>query len=363
MKSTLKSSLRGLVALLFVATCLVAVAEAQNREERLISARAGGVNLVSGDVKARRAGKADWETLSAKDDLKSGDTVRAGASGRVEVLLNPGSYLRAGEGAEFELTNASLDDLQIKLARGGAVVEATGYDGLDLSIVITTPQTSVRIVRGGVYRINVLRSGETEVAVEKGRAYVGESPEVLVKGGKVARTGASGVEVVKFDKKTRDALDEWSRERAHELARANDKLASRTTSALLQRASLSDFFKAEYASSPLGLWLWSARMGCYTFLPFYSDWRSPYGYWYGSWIMPFGYPRCYGCGGLRDTQPVIVNNGGTTTTYPSPSTTGSGGGATTGRTPTLSPAPTDRGASPVRERKLEPSSSPRPLDQ
>src|SRR4051812_23979175 len=92
MKNALVNSLGVLFALFFVSACLTVFAQAQNREEHFISARAGGVNLASGDVKVRRAGADDWQTLSVKDDLKNGDVVRVGASGRVEVLLNPGSY-------------------------------------------------------------------------------------------------------------------------------------------------------------------------------------------------------------------------------------------------------------------------------
>jgi hypothetical protein len=362
-------SLRGLVALIFVSACMTAFAHAQNREERFISARAGGINLVSGDVKVRSVSKDDWQMLSVKDDLKSGDAVRAGASGRVEVLLNPGSYFRTGDGAEFEFTDTSLDNLQLKLTRGSAVVEATGYDGLDLSITINTPQTRVRIVRGGVYRINILASGYTEVAVEKGRATIGDAPGTTVKGGKFARVGADGIAVAKLDKKNRDAFDKWSRERGRELAQANDKLANRTTNSLLARTSFYDFFKAEYRSNPLGLWLWSARYGCYTFLPFYSDWRSPYGFGYGSWFTPFGFePNCSSCRPSA-TQPFIVNNGTTsntpTGTYNPPGT--ASGGRTTSGSPQPAPMPqpppttVDRSERPTRERTIEPGSPP--LDQ
>jgi hypothetical protein len=354
-------------------------AQAQNREEHFISARAGGVNLASGDVKVRRAGAEDWQTLSVKDDLKNGDVVRVGASGRVEVLLNPGSYFRAGDGTEFEMVNSALDNLQLRLTRGGAVVEATGYGDLDLDFLISTPQTQVRIVRTGVYRVDVSASGETTVAVQKGRALIGKDGYgTIVKDGRVARVGTVGsAEIAKFDKKQRDVLDQWSRDRGKELAKMNAGLANRQTSAML----LSDYasiFSAEFPSS-YGLWLWSTRSSCYTFLPFYTSLRSPYGYWYGSWFTPSGYPYypnapCNGCtvrpGGtiVNTANPIGGYSPGTTIVRGYPTTPGGGGtatGSTTSQPPQMSspapmPAPPPTAVErPTRERTIEPGSRPR----
>src|SRR5438045_3102226 len=213
-KKILETSLCGLVAL-SVFTALAAVsARAQSRDVHFISARAGVVNYVSGDVKTRRADEKGWQRLTSRDDLQTGDAVRTGADGRVEVLLNPGSYFRAGEAAEFELVDASLDNLRLRLTRGSAVVEAVGYDRLGLDIAIATPQAHVHIIRSGIYRFRVTPEGLTEVAVYKGRVLVGDGEVAgITKSGHVVRIGAGGVEVAKLDKNDRDALDQWSRDR------------------------------------------------------------------------------------------------------------------------------------------------------
>jgi hypothetical protein len=312
--------------------------DGRTRDDRLISAKAGGVNFVAGDVKVRHAGGQDWQGVTVKDDLKDGDSARTGADGRVEVLLNPGSYLRAGSSTEFELTDASLDNLRLRVTRGSVFVEATGYDSLGISIQISTPQTRVEIVRAGVYRIDVAQSGETVVAVQKGRALVGDGAAALVvKGGKEARVaGAGGVEVAKLqkkDKNQRDELELWSRERGKELAKVNGALANRQTNTMLASYNgLLDTFRADFPNS-YGFWMWSARRNCYTFLPFYTGWRSPYGFGYGSSFYYSDYYNCPGCPS-RIYRPVIVNNAnppytGTTST---PNTGGmppaSGGGST-----------------------------------
>jgi hypothetical protein len=371
MKSFLKNSKPCLLALAFVSVCAALPAGAQTREEHFISAKAGGVNYVSGDVKARRAGDEDWRGVSVKDNLGSGDAARTGADGRVEVLLNPGSYLRAGASTEFELVNSSLDDLRVRLARGSVLVEATGYGDLDLDIEVATPQTRVHIVRSGVYRLDVTPSGETVVSVQKGRARVGEGAAALVvKGGKTARVGAGGVEVAKLDKKQRDDLDLWSRDRGKELAKLNDALASRQTNTMLASLRIDPIYSAEFPSSYYGLWMWSVRRGCYTFLPFYTGWRSPYGFGYGSFFSPFYY-NCWNCAPRHNTQPVIVRNNGGAGGSPNPIThgggpspTSSGGGSPAGGgrvispPPSPAPAPVERIERPMRERTIEPGYRP-----
>jgi uncharacterized membrane protein YgcG len=253
-------------------------------DARIVSARAGRVNFVSGDVRLRRADSPEWRALASDDELKSGDTVATGAGGRVEILLNPGSYFRAGSGAEFTLADADLDDLRVELARGSAVVEATGYSETELFITVATPRTNVRIVRTGVYRVNALADGTAEVGVFDGRALVNET---LVKGGKQARAGAGGVKVTKLDKKNRDELDLWSRDRGKELAKANEKLQRRALSTLLARNSFDSLFGG-YGNLP-GFWFYNDRARCYTFIPFSYGWRSPYGYGYGTGVIPY-YP-------------------------------------------------------------------------
>jgi hypothetical protein len=292
MRKILKDTLRVLIALSFASACAAAQTQS-GRDARLISARAGGVNFVEGEASVRLAGQQDWQRLTVKDNLKSGDTVRTGPDGRVEVLLNPGSYFRAGEGTEFTLADDSLDKLQLNLMRGSAVVEAVGYDDLDLSININTPKGRVRLVRSGVYRFNVQPSGETEMAVYKGRALVGDGDAAQVlKGGNATRIGAGGVEIAKLDKNDRDALEDWSRERGKQLAKENASLAGRQTNSLFSRASFNGFFPSDYGFG--GVWAWSSGLGCYTFLPFALGWASPYGYGYGS-FWPGGFGAC-GCG-------------------------------------------------------------------
>jgi hypothetical protein len=304
-----------LVLALVLCSATVVLGQTQNREKFVISARAGGVNSVSGKVMFRHGSAAVWQLLTSKDDLDSGDIVRTASDGLVEVLLNPGTYLRLPENSEFEMTDASLDALKIKLFKGSAIVEAAGIDGVEMLIMIDTPQTKVAIVRKGVYRINVMPTAQTEVIVRNGRALVG-AEELKVKGGNKVLVGAGvPVEVAKYDKKNQDQFDLWSKERAETLAQANQKLSERALNGFFSSYSRGDWANL-YDASQSGIWFFNSRLRCYTFLPFSQGWGSPYGHSYFTSI--YYYPS-------GNNYPY--NNGQPQRGTPFPNGAGSGGGA------------------------------------
>ena len=278
-----------------VALCYSAAVNVQGqtmRDVRVISARAGGVNFVSGEARVKFLGQEGWQTLTTKDALASGDTVATGADGQLEVLLNPGSYFRLGENSEFTLADDSLAKLRLSLAKGSGLIEATGFNELRVSIVVDTPQTRVEIVRSGVYRINVQPPNSTGVAVQKGRALVGKGQPLTLKGGRTARISGVGVEVAKLDKDEKDALDLWSRERAKLLAKANGKLSSRNVNTVLASLNMNNNY---WSGSSSGIWYFDPRLGCYLFIPGGFGWSSPYGFSYNHNF--FGPGRiCNSCG-------------------------------------------------------------------
>lgn len=265
-------------------------ARAQDREQYVVSAKAGGVNLASGDVTVSRRGATGRQQLTSRDDLDSGDVVTTGAAGRVEVLLSPGSYLRAAENTEFELTDSSLDSLRVRLLKGSAVVEAAGADGARLFLEVATPLAKIAIDRKGLYRVNLLPGGATEVLVRKGQAVVGadSSTAVKVKDGKKATVGGSGeIVAAKFDKKEEDAFDLWSGRRAEELASASRKLSDDARRRSYDGYRSSGLWRRRSYGSLAGLWVYDPLHGYRTFLPFYDGWSSPYGHGYST---GFGFP-------------------------------------------------------------------------
>ncbi len=275
--------------LLFVACSITA--SAQNREKFVISAKAGGVNAVTGQASVHAKGNGDWQQLTVTDDLESGDRVRTESDGRVEILLNPGTYLRIGGNSEFELTDNSLANLDLRLLKGTAIVEAAGFDGMELMINITTPHTKLAIVRGGLYRFNVMPSDGTELIVRKGRVILGDS-HTKVKGGNKVVFSATNTAIAKLTKeekkKSLEDVEVWSRDRAEALAKANRRITDRMmTSAFASMNSYSVF-----NSRTLGFWFFSPTSRCYTFLPLFWGSGSPYGGGYHTAI--YSAPRGFG---------------------------------------------------------------------
>ena len=288
---------------------------AQNREKFVISARAGGVNAVTGRATMRPHGNSEWRQLTIKEDLETGDIVRTGLDGRVEMLLNPGSYMRIGEDSEFELADSSLENLEVRLIKGTAIVEVTGADDEDLFIGITTPHTRMSIIRRGLYRVNVVPGDATELIVRKGRVML-EGSHTKVKGGNKVVFSSSSFSVAKLEKadKNSDTLEGWSKDRAQLLAKANSQISGRTLNTLASSFNRDWSYLSSLGRS--GFWLYSSGSRCYTFIPYYGGWDSPYG---------GGYSRSFYWGDVGYwRRPVYGGNAGRVPTGSS-SPSGSGG--------------------------------------
>lgn len=303
------------LALLFVASN----PSLAQSDQYVVSAKAGGVNFVSGDVTVKRRGANSVEAVTAQGNLESGDTLSTGASGRVEVLLIPGSYLRAAENAEFEFTDASLETLRVRLIRGSWVIEATNNDDASSLLAVNTPQSTVTIDKRGLYRIDVLPNGTTQVFVRKGRALVRNAAGEMNKleDGKTLSITANEIVASKFDKKLdRDYLDSWSRERSEALVAANRRLSDRSL-ANAYSSYRGGFGNSRWGFGPSsGLWLYDPFLRGRTFLPLYSSLSSPYGHRYSRCVglsrgfySPFGRSTVggirIGTGG-RNPRPFIV---------------------------------------------------------
>jgi hypothetical protein len=307
------------IGLMVCLSALVSAGQAQNREKFVISAKAGGVNSVTGRVMVTRQGQAA-QLLTDQDNLFAGDVVATGQASQAEVLLNPGSYLRVAENSELILVDNSLNNLVVKLVKGSAIIEATAGEDADLGINVLANQQHFVIIRSGIYRINV-QPGFTELLVRKGRVLLENHSREIVKGGAKVTYSASGPLTAKLDKKDQDQFDSWSKERAETLARANQKISYRTVNGYL--ASLSPFEWAFSAANPWGLWAYSQSSRSFTFVPFHYGWSSPYGHHYGNYCEVWQHRGGPGFG--RD--PSIVSypgsSGSSSTGFPGGSSTGS----------------------------------------
>ncbi len=352
-----------------VLCCSVLSLAQTNREKYVISAKAGGINAITGQATVRGKAESSWQTLMITDDLNAGDRVRTDFDGRVEILLNPGSYLRVAGNSEVELSNNSLSNLEVKLVKGTAIVEATGADGLELNINVSTPHTKIAIVRHGLYRVSVIPGDATELIVRKGRVVLSDSQTKVKDGNKVvfSQTNVSVAKMTKEEKKAEEQIDAWSKERAETLARAN----RRTTNRMLNSAFAMnrDPFSDWRFARGFGLWFYNSHAGCYTFIPWYYGWRSPYGSSYTTgaynpyaWQQGRGGATAYPSGGSNGGSSTGSNGGGQS--YPSgggsaprPVTPSGGyGGGNSGSSQPMPSRPIDSDTGrPMPRKSLEPS--------
>lgn len=323
------------IAALVLATPLAGYA--QDREKFVISAKAGGVNAVTGRATMLARGNSEWQQLTIKEDLETGDVLKTGLDGRVEMLLNPGSYMRIGENSEIQMADNSLENLEVRLIRGTAVVEVTGPDDTELFIGITTPHTRMSIIRRGLYRVNVLPGDTTELIVRKGRVML-EGSHTKVNGGNKVVFSGSSFSVAKLEnaeKKGADTLETWSKDRAETLAKANSQISRRTL------AAFASTFRNDWSNSfgRSGFWFYSAGLGCFTFMPFSADFVSPYG---------GGYSRSlFGCGDCRRLWPGDRGFGsGLGTSRTGGSGVGSGQSGSSSRGPVINESPMTRSGKP-----------------
>jgi hypothetical protein len=89
------------IASAFILVCCSVSIFGQNREKFVISAKAGGINAVTGQAAMHAKGETDWQQLMITDDLQAGDRVRTAPDGRVDspepgVLPSFGRRFRGG---------------------------------------------------------------------------------------------------------------------------------------------------------------------------------------------------------------------------------------------------------------------------
>ena len=224
---------RTLLLLLLLATLVVHI-PAQDPEEPLesIPAILSGLraNALDGDVVyVREDAKFDVE---AALELKQADTVRTGANGRVELLLQPGNLLRIGADTECRFVDDRYDRLKFVLNKGTLSFELLKNDWEDTSdffealkqgfevIRVITPGSEVFITQPGIFRINAV-DGRTELIVRRGEALI-DGRRVKEKRAAIAARGS--VDITEINMKEEDAFDVWARERSDKLIETNHSL-------------------------------------------------------------------------------------------------------------------------------------------
>lgn len=237
----------------------------------VISAKPGAVSFVEDGVEFSRASP-EWQQLTEKSQLESGDTLRTSANSFVELMLFPDMHLRLDGSSELLLEQLSNDSVSLKLLRGSAILDVARYDKKeDPPVKLTAASTSVVIADSGNYRLDA-----GTITVRSGKVIFNDRSI-----GSCRRI--TGGNVYACDKNLSDNFDFWS-EHQGEGQMYNDQgtVAIATHLARLRRQRFRD----------TGFWYQQPGQTSYTFVPFSSTLlRSPYGGSYSTVLSPQTFPR------------------------------------------------------------------------
>jgi hypothetical protein len=263
----------------------------------IVSTKAGVVNYVRGA-----------STVKAATVIPAGRAFSTGPDGKVEVLLNPGSYLRLGENTQVILDKVELYDIAVHVVQGSALIESNGFTR-DIPLKVTTGDLNMEIIKDGIYLF-----ADGKVVVVDGKIRDAQNGLIYGKGYEVSDDQGYRAQKVKT---FTTALELWSQQRDAQIANANLNIAK----SLSQTAGVP-------VGSFLDVWLWYPAFGSFIYMPG-GRYRSPYGYTYG-YVTPPGYYS--GGGGGRPGGGSSGGNNGNTPPANAGNTNpgGVGGGAVPG---------------------------------
>lgn len=218
-----------LFVIVAVSLCINSSTATAQREESFEGFISGlRANAVKGQVAyQRKDGKFDLEPGLK---LEEGDFIRTGRDSYAELLLQPGNYLRTGSETDFQIFSDTHDRMRLKLNEGTIAFEiltreSNGFTSFFYSraqmyelLRVITPNAEVYITQTGIFRINELAGGRTELIVREGEAVINGH---RVKKKRRAVSVGDDVTIYEIDTKVGDGFDEWGRERAQQLVQAN----------------------------------------------------------------------------------------------------------------------------------------------
>ena len=260
-----------------------------------IGAQAGLVNHVDGNPVVFTADQSVSTPLLSRAMIQPMSRIETGQNDRVEILLNPGSYLRIAENSIVRVNETKLDDVRVALDKGTLIVESGVFDKKVHSLVIGTAAGDIAIQKEGLYRFEAdPQRPKVEVMVRRGKAqWLPEGrPQMALKSGKrfelPVRSGTDEFQVAKISKEQVDPLDQWSMRRAQYLVAASNRASSWASDS---------WYSSYYQRGFRGGWFFDPFFQMFTFIPFGSSYYSPYGFSYLGYNPYRFYRGGYGGGG------------------------------------------------------------------
>lgn len=267
-------------SLLLLVLCVTPARAAQNVRESAHPAHPGSVNYVEGT--ASIDGQA-LKTDAAGSVEMMKDQILTTETGKVELLLTPGVFLRVGDNASLKMLSPDLANTIVQLDKGEAFVEVLEIRK-ENNIRVNENDASVKLVGKGLYEFD---ANHNEVRVFKGKAevYAGSKKITLTQERVLTLTGASKLSARNFDSRQyTDDLYRWSGLRSGYLSEASVDAAR-----IYVGVGPTWYGPGWYGPG----WYWDPWFMAYTFLPATGVFYSPFGWGFYSPIFVYGSPYFY----------------------------------------------------------------------
>lgn len=268
-------------AIIFLAAILSAPSLQADTNSNPAAAVPGTLNYVEGNASIGS------EMLNSKSigsaQLQPGQSLGT-ETGKAEVLLTPGVFLRMGDEASVKMISPSLTNTEVAIQKGEAIVEVDEIHR-ENDLRFTADGTTTTLRKTGLYDFNVAQG---ELRVFDGEASVETAAKsVTVKGGhELALSSNAPSKPQKFNKKESEESDlyRWSSLRSAYMAEANVNAAG-----LYVNNGLGPWGPGWWGAG----WYWDPWFAGFTFIPGDGIFYSPFGWgFYSPWWV--GYAPYYG---------------------------------------------------------------------
>jgi hypothetical protein len=201
--------------------------------------------------------------------LRAGQTIRT-QYGKAGLLLTPGSFLRVGDHSEVRMLSRSLENTQVRVVKGMAILDAKAGYRHDLAIIMDG--TTTRIDKKGIYGFD---ANIKTISVLRGKAtvYQGDSRIRLKKHHQVYIAARGDLQVSRLDKR---AFKSSSLYRWNTVRNRYQSLATRSVQRSMAQTG------RWYGPG----WYWSRYWGFYAYVPSSGIYIGPY---YGPYYSPWAW--------------------------------------------------------------------------
>jgi hypothetical protein len=273
------------VASLFVAALLAMPAWASNSNNNTSSNSAvpGTVNYVEGQAVV--ADQTIDKDSVGKTTLQVGQSLNT-ETGKVELLLTPGVFLRVGDHSSVSMVAAGLEDTEVRLVKGHAILEVDQiYPQNDLRV--DEGNSTAQILKPGLYDFD-LQQNQMRVFDGEAMVHMGDRQIKLKADHELAVAAGAPDKSEKFNKKAEngDDLYRWSSLRSDYEAEANVNAARTVYANGYYGGGWGPYWGGGFYGAGLwgagfggwGGWYWDPWFSAYTFMPVGGIFYSPFGW-------------------------------------------------------------------------------------